>query len=336
MQRFIISLCIILMCGLLCIQTAFAAGGWTQIKDSSGIKVYERPVAGSDLMEYVGVTTIDAKMEVIGEVLRDIPQFRLWVADCYGAQIEKKYDRNTFVMYMVLKPPIIDERDIVLKDKAVYDYDNGKAIINFFCTNEVKIPLEKKRTRVTVMNGVFDMEYLGRDKTKFVYKLKVDPAGNIPKKVAYSVMKSYPYDTLKGLKKVVNNKKYSDLAKGTDEERQINIRANNDAAVRKILANRLKRFVKDKGSLAAIIAANKDDIRNICSSNGSYASVEKATTNILLKYGEKKVADASLYEKLKNNKNMIQEITEMVIYDCGAVDATVDGIIAKYKAKVSK
>ncbi len=322
--------------GLLFVPTSYAADGWTQIKDSGGIKVYERPVSGTDLMEYVGVTTIDAKMEVIGEVLRDVPQFRLWVADCYGAQIEKKYDRNTFVMYMVLKPPIIEERDIILKDKAVYDYDNGKAVINFFCTDEVKIPLEKKRTRVTVMNGVFDMEYLGRNKTKFVYKLKVDPAGNIPKKVAYSVMKSYPYDTLKGLKKVVTNKKYADAAIGTDEEKQINIRANNDAAVRKILTNRLTRFVKDKASLAAIIAANRDDIKNICGAAGSYDSVEKATTSIFLKYGEKIIADKSIFEKLKNDKDMIEEITDLVIYDCGAVSTTVDSIVAKYKAKLSK
>ena len=336
MHRFITSLFFTLVCGLLSIQTALAAGGWLQIKDSSGIKVYERPVAGTDLMEYVGVTTIDSKMEVIGEALRDVPQFHLWVADCYGAQVEKKYDRNTFVMYMVLKPPIIEQRDIILKDKAVYDYDNGKAIINFFCTDEVKIPIEKGRTRVSVMNGVFDMEYLGRNKTKFVYRLKVDPAGDIPKKVAYSVMKSYPYDTLKGLKKVVYDKKYSGAAMGTDEERQITIRATSDAAVRKILTNRLTRFVKDKGALTAIIAADTGSIKNICGSGGTYDSVEKATTNIFLKYGEKIVADKNIYGKLKDNKDMIQEITDMVLYDCGAVDTTVDGILAKYKAKLAK
>jgi hypothetical protein len=336
MQKFIFSVIFTFLNGLLLVQTSHAADGWTQIKDSSGIKVYERPVAGTGLMEYVGVTTVDGKMEVIGEVLRDIPQFRLWIADCYGAQIEKKYDRNTFVLYMVLKPPIIEQRDIILKDKAVYDYDNGKAIINFFCTDEVKIPIEKGRTRVAVMNGVFDMEYLGRNKTKFVYRLKVDPAGDIPKKVAYSVMKSYPYDTLKGLKKVVTDKKYSDAAKGTEEEKQINIRATNEAAVRKILTNRLMRFAGDKAALAAIIAASNDDIKNIYTSGGTYDSVEKATTKIFLKYCEKKVSDKAMYEKLKNNKSLIQEMTDMVLYDCGALNTSVDSIVAKYTATLSK
>jgi hypothetical protein len=336
MQKFIISAIFAFLGGLLPIQPLLAAGEWSKIKDSSGIKVYERKVPGTDLMEYVGVTTINAKMEVIGEVLRDAPQFRLWIADCYGAQIEKKYDRNTFVMYMILKPPIIEQRDIILKDKAVYDYDNGRAVISFFCTDEVKIPIEKGRTRVTVMNGVFDMEYLGRDKTKFVYRLKVDPAGDIPKKVAYSVMKGYPYDTLKGLIKVAANRKYSDAAKGTDEERQINIRTNNEAAVRRILTNRLMKFVKDKAALAAIIAADRDGVKNICSTGGTYNSVEKATTNIYLRYSEKIVADKNVFEKLKNNKDMIQEITDVVLYECGALTTSVDNIIAKYKARQAR
>jgi hypothetical protein len=333
MQKFIFSAIFTFLSGLLLIQPVLAAGEWSKIKDSSGITVYERPVSGTALMEYVGVTTIDAKMEVIGEVLRDVPQFRLWIADCYGAQIEKKYDRNTFVMYMVLKPPLIEQRDIILKDKAIYDYDNGKAVISFFCTDEVKIPIEKGRTRVTVMNGSFEMEYLGRNKTKFIYRLKVDPAGDIPKKVAYSVMKSYPYDTMKGLKNVVTNKKYADAAKGTEEERQINIRATNEAAVRKILTNRLMKFVKDKAALGAIIAADKDDIKNIYSSGGTYDSVEKATTSIYIKYIEKTVPNKNVVEKLKNNKNMIEEITDIVLYECGALNTTVDGIVAKYKNK---
>ena len=80
-------------------------------------------------------------------------------------------------------------------------------------TDEVKIPLEKNHVRITVMNGFFQMEYLGRNKTKFIYKLKVDPAGNIPKRVAYSVMKYYPFNSIKKLKKIVADRKYARYGK---------------------------------------------------------------------------------------------------------------------------
>jgi hypothetical protein len=323
---------ITLVSGLLMLNPASAAG-WVKIKDSSGIKVYERAVPGTELMEYMGVTTIDAKMEVIGEVLRDVPQYNKWLADCYGAQVEKKFSKNDMVIYMVLKPPLIQERDIVLKDTTVYDYENGKALISFQATDEVKIPLEAKRVRVSIMTGIFQMDYLGRAKTKFIYSLKVDPGGDIPKKVAYAVMKGYPYDTLKGLKKMVADQKYINAAKGTDEETQINARAVSEATVQKILTIRLMKFVKDKAALGAIIAASNKGVKEIVSSGGSYPVVEKVTTDIYTRYFEKLSNDKALVEKMKKDKNMIADITEMVVTDCGATFITVDSIVEKYLKK---
>lgn len=317
---------------LLMLQPAGAAGGWSKIKESSGIKVYERAVPGTELMEYMGVTTIDAKMEVIGEVLRDVPNYNKWLADCYGAQVEKKFSKNDMVIYMVLKPPVIQERDIVLKDKTMYDYENGKALISFQATDEVKIPLEDKRVRVTIMTGLFQMDYLGRAKTKFIYSLKVDPGGDIPKKVAYAVMKNYPYATLKGLRDMVKNQKYVNAAKGTEEEREIDRRAVDPRAVEKVLTLRLMKYVKDKGSLGAVIAADRAGIQEIAKSGGSYPVVEKVTTRIYTNYFSKLV-DKSEVDKLKNNKKMIEEITDMVLSDCGAVALTVDSIVEKYRKK---
>jgi hypothetical protein len=269
-------------------------------------------------------------MEVIGEVLRDVPEFVQWIPDCASARVEKKYDRNTFVMYLILDPPFIEKRDIVLKDEAVYDYENGNARINFFCTDEVKIPVEKKRIRVTVMNGSYKMEYLGRDKTKFVYKLKVDPAGDIPKIIAYSVMKNYPFNTLKKLKKMVADGKYAAAAKGSEDEREINIRAVNENTVRKIFSNNMIRVVKDKALLTEIIAADSENIKNIAASGGSYWAVEKAARNAYFKYIDKTVGDKKTVEKLKNNKKLLAEIIDLVTTNCEASYDTIDNIVARY------
>jgi hypothetical protein len=167
---------------IILLQPLSAKNGWKKIKDSSGIKLYERPVTGTNLMEYMAVTTIDAKMEVIGEVLRDVPNWYQWQADCKGAQVEKQINRNDMIVYMVMEPPIIDDRDIVLKTKTVYDYDGGKALITFNATDEIKIPIEEGRIRVSIMDGYYDMAYLGREKTKFVYRPRSTPAGESPKK----------------------------------------------------------------------------------------------------------------------------------------------------------
>lgn len=312
---------------------ARAADGWSRIKDSDGIRVYERAVPGTPLMEYMGVTTIEAKMEVIGEVLRDVPRFRQWLANCQEARVLKNYSRNDMVIYMILNPPVIQVRDIILKDRTVYDFESGKAAISFEATGEMNVPTDGSRVRVTTMKGLFSMDYLGRSKTKFIYRLMVDPAGNIPRKIAYAVMKNYPYDTLVGLKKMVVIPKYSSMAKGTEEEKQINLRANSEAAIRKILTNRLVKFVRDGDSLRSIIAAENDGIRAIAAADGSYAQIEKTTTDIYLRYFAKTITDREEVEKLKRNRALIAEITDMVISDCGATSLTADGIAAKYRKK---
>jgi hypothetical protein len=330
MKKYVTGIAISFTGILLLFQPVMAAGEWSKIKEGSGIKLYERAVPGTGLMEYMAVGPIDEKMEVIGEVLRDIPSYNKWLTDCYGAQIEKKYDKNTFVMYMVLKPPVIEERDIVLKDKTVYDYDGGKALITFTCTDEIKIPLEQNRTRVTIMEGFFAMEYLGRNRTKFVYRLKVDPAGSIPKKVAYGVMKSYAYDSLKDLRKMMANKKYAEATRGSEEEKQINLRATSEATVRRILTARLSKFAKNPGAMAAVIAADRDGIKSIMTSGGNYADVEKATIDLAIKYAEKAIADKSVAEKIKNNKKLMADLIDMVVTDCGVTGDTIESIAAKY------
>jgi hypothetical protein len=333
MKKHTITVVALLFCSILLAGSVHAAGVWTKIKENSGIKLYERSIPGTDLKEFIAITTINAKMEVIGEVIRDITQFPQWVADCVSARIEKQYDRNTFVMYLVLDPPFIEKRDIILKDETVYDYDNGNAKINFFCTDEVKIPVEKNRTRVTVMNGLYQMEYLGRNKTKFIYRLKVDPAGDIPRKVAYAVMKYYPFNTLKNLKKIVSNSKYAATARGTEEEKQINVRSFSEVSVRKIFGDSIMRIVKDKAAMEAILAADNEGIKNIALSGSAYETVEKTATDVFLKYIDKIIADKMTAEKLKNNKKMMAEITDMVQTSSEADDTTVDSIVARYKNK---
>jgi hypothetical protein len=184
---------------------------------------------------------------------------------------------------------------------------------------------------VTVMNGLYQMEYLGRNKTKFIYRLKVNPSGDIPRKVAYAVVKYYPFNTLDNLKKIVSNSKYAAMAKGTEEEKQINVRSFSEVSVRKIFGDSIMRVVKDKAAMETILAADNEGIKNIALSGSAYETVEKTATDVFLKYIDKIVADKMTAEKLKNNKKLIAEITDMVQTASEADDTTVDSIVARYK-----
>ncbi|MGB5216812.1 MAG: START domain-containing protein [Smithella sp.] len=330
MKKFTVAFLALLCWTFGAVASAGAADNWMLIKNSDGIKTFERTVPGTDLREFIAVTTIDARMEVIGEVLRDVAEYPRWISDCAEAILKKKYDRNTFVLYLILNPPLIEKRDILLKNETIYDYENGNAVIHFFSTGEMSVPLEKNRTRVTMMNGLYKMEYMGRNKTKFIYKLKVDPSGSIPKRIAYAVMKKYPHDTLKKLKKIVVHKKYSDMARGSVEEREIDKRAADENVVRKIFSNNMLKAVENKPALESILAAENENIKNIAASGGAYEHVYKAARDVFNKYIEKIVMDKRKKERLKNNKQMIEEITDLIMTYCEASDKTIDSIVARY------
>lgn len=303
---------------------------WTRIGDRHGIKFYKRPIQGNGFMEFMGVTVIDEKMEVIGELFRDIDSFPRWITNCHSASVIKRYSRNILVLHMILSPPLISKREIVLKNGIHFNWDLGRALITITTTEEIAVPVKRGHVKVTKMRGAFELEYLGRDKTKCIYRLMVDPAGSIPKKIAYAVMQNYPYETLKKLKGMLSDDKYSEAAQGTKEEKVIESMTKNESLVRRILSNRLLKFVGDKDSMKKIINSDREAIRSIMQSGGSYDSVEKATVRFFAAYMEMFVKNPENLVRLKNNQKMFVEFSDMIMNECGAGYLVFEQVLEKY------
>ena len=56
--------------------------GWELAKQGEGIEVYTRPVEGMDAKEFLGVADVDAPVDVVLEVFRDVPSFPGWYGFC--------------------------------------------------------------------------------------------------------------------------------------------------------------------------------------------------------------------------------------------------------------
>jgi len=64
-----------------------AASDWKLAIQKDGIEVSTRPVKGSDFDEFMGTADIDASIDVVYAVFKDIPAATQWMADC--KRIEK-------------------------------------------------------------------------------------------------------------------------------------------------------------------------------------------------------------------------------------------------------
>lgn len=314
------------------------AGGWRLIINKNGIKEYERDVAGG-LREFMAVSVINAKMEVIGEIIRDVPSMPQWVATCLKARVVKKMDRNNMIIYTIMDSPWpTADRDVIVKNKTVFDLKNARTIITFEAVKQNLVPLTDTMVRIKTLKGHYTMDFLGRDKTKIIYRQLVDPSGKLPKKAAYMILKNYPYESLMKLKsKMITQSKYASRARGTKEENLIVNNQKKSAYVIRIFTERLLKYVENKKALQKIISNDSSIYKNIMKSGGKYSAVHIETKKVFTKYLETLYyADSKIKDKMRTDKSMEREIMNLIFYDCGLTRTKVDTIAMRYKKKYTR
>jgi hypothetical protein len=182
---------------------------WKLAKEGEGIKVYTRPVPGSAANEFKGITDIDAPVEVIREVFKDIPSFTQWYGFCKEIKLLKQDYENHRVIYFVLKTmgPVKD-RDFVMETYDTFDKASGKFTVSITALKGELVPKQDKYVRMTDMTASYLITRTDKDKSHIIYTVKADPAGYIPAFISNMLQKDQPYLTLKGLREMVKKDEY--------------------------------------------------------------------------------------------------------------------------------
>jgi hypothetical protein len=182
---------------------------WKLAKDDEGIKVYMRSAPGSDANEFRGIAEIDAPIEVIVEVFKDIPSFTKWYGFCKEIRLLKHDPENYRVIYFVLKTmgPVKD-RDLVMEAVDKFDKQSGRYTIAINAMKVELVPIQDKYVRMTDLIATFSMNRLDQGRTHVVYTVKADPAGYIPAFISNLIQKDQPFLTLKGLREMVKKDVY--------------------------------------------------------------------------------------------------------------------------------
>ena len=182
---------------------------WKLAKEAEGIKVFTRSVPGSSADEFKGIAEIDAPVEVIVEVFKDIPSFTQWYGFCKEIKLLKHDSENHRVMYFVLKTmgPVKD-RDLVMEAFDKFDKQAGTNTIAISALKEELVPIQDKYVRMTDLNATYSMNRIDQDRAHVVYTVKADPAGYIPAFISNIIQKDQPFLTLKGLREMVKKDVY--------------------------------------------------------------------------------------------------------------------------------
>ena len=191
-----------------------AAGDWKLAIQKDGIEVSTRPVKGSDFDEFMGSTDIDASIDVVVAVLKDIPAATQWMADCKENREIRKIDEHTSVQFNVTKAPWpVSDREALCIVTEKKDEKTGTITFEFHETNDPIVPVGKGNVRMPEISGQWVLTPINQDHTKVIYTVKSNPGGSLPKALANMKSKDIPYNTLMGMKMMVKKDRYKKAAK---------------------------------------------------------------------------------------------------------------------------
>lgn len=235
-------------CAMLLASIAGAAEGqWELIGSADGVDTYRMTHPGTEICTFKGVGFVDAKIEIIGEVFRDIPAFPQWMANCRHAEVLKAIDRNTYIIRTVISAPFpYKDRDMVVENQSTYNFENGTALLTFRLAKNFNFPEQECCLRLTELEGQYYFEYFGRDKTRVTYQYRSDPGGNVPVGMANEFqIRHYPAINIAGLREMAKKEKYIKAGLASPEHGMIERMLDDKKLVVKILKKRIGEYIID-------------------------------------------------------------------------------------------
>ncbi len=204
---------------LIFLLPASAETRWEDVLDRDNIQIWKRSVDGSEYGELKATTIVNARIEVIWELLCDTGSNKKWVENSEQARLIEQVDQTTALMYFSVDLPWpISNRDMVAKSSAIFDRENRRIVIKTTAVDDLIVPPRKGYIRVTEFFNEWILEYIQgqRENTRVIYKLRTNPAGHIPPFFVNLLIRKQPYKTLTKLKKMVTIPKYIEAAEKSE------------------------------------------------------------------------------------------------------------------------
>ena len=246
---------------------------WISIYEKDGIHGFQRTYPGSDIHEFRAVALIDAKIEVVGQVLRDISRYPLWVADCKEAEVIRDIDYYRKVVRIVTCTPWpIKDRVVYVQNDMVFDDENARCVIRFKGTDEPERPEDEDLVRVPFLTGSYLLEYIGRHKTRVSFSQRADSGGDLPRGLANWRARWHPFQDLEGLRQMVTDPVYEKRARTTADAKKVERMIKDKAAVERILKNRLAGYF-DNAKVADLIFSDPQAVERICAGGVTYDAI---------------------------------------------------------------
>lgn len=156
--------------------TAFAGppdASWEKKFDEDRITIYTKKFSGKQYASYFAETIIDAPLQTVIDTLSDAGNMHTFVDKFRETTVLSQPSETEYVLYMVMKTPPLNDRDMVQHGRL--EYVNDKEVIVHIDNKPDAHPEQDGRTRIRDMEQQWTAKELEDGRTLVTQKGYTDP-----------------------------------------------------------------------------------------------------------------------------------------------------------------
>lgn len=170
--------------------------------ENEGITVWKVPVKNSDMLGFKAQAMVEAPIQKVFELIKDVEHSNEWVPNTRNAKILQLNDKKGHgIFYFVLDMPFpLTDRDLVVDAKYTFENNGNIKIKNTGVVIDT-MPEKEDLIRIKKYYGNWYLEKKGNDKTLVTLNGYANPEGGIPAWVANMFVTQQPYDMMRSMRK---------------------------------------------------------------------------------------------------------------------------------------
>jgi hypothetical protein len=178
------------------------ASEWIKIGEESGITTYRKEIKDSPIVAFKGEAVILASIPRIIGVLEAVEREHEWMSGVVESyNLEKRSESDRFEYNRTKTPWPLQDRDFVIHTRTRLIRDPTPTLhIRMYSEESEKKPAVDGVVRGELIDSHFTLRQISREKTFFSCEIQADPKGMIPKWVVNLFQKSWPLETITGLR----------------------------------------------------------------------------------------------------------------------------------------
>ena len=183
-------------------ETRVAPPTWERVTEDAGIVVFRQEIAGSPVIAFKGVGSVDAPMSQVIAAITDTSRTTEWMDSTVEARVLRKVGPLEQIVYTHIKtPPGLTDRDFVTSARGEFDPAVKRFTVHIRSVSEPSAP-QTSYVRGEIHHSSFVLTAIeGGKKTLVVTEIHADPKGSVPTFIANAFQKNWPLNTIKNLRK---------------------------------------------------------------------------------------------------------------------------------------